>query len=155
VSTDGTGAGDPSPQANEEAAWREIVDHYGERARLSSEDLSFSDDVDQEFEPDAQTYHPAYNPLAPSWDPLAEERFVPPEPPPLPRVSPERLLAWLGVLGVPLVVIALMVVSAVTSWSTPTWLDAFLVIGFLGGFGYLVATMSKEPHDPDDDGAQV
>jgi hypothetical protein len=163
VSGDNTGGG--SGRAEEDAAWRDIVEHYGERITLSSHELgdlagaesepAFGDDVDQDFVADPRSYTPAF---APRYDPLDDDSdaFVPPEPPPLPRLPPERLMAWFGVLGVPVVAVVLVVLSFVIDWSPPHWLDAFLVVGFLGGFGYLVLTMPKDgDDDPWDDGARV
>ena len=95
----------------------------------------------------------------PSWsDPLDspatwedEGHFVPPPPPPLPRVEPHRRLAWAGLLGTPLV--ALLLIGA--GIRVTGWMSFLLVVTFVGGFGYLVATMSGS-RDPDsgwDDGA--
>jgi hypothetical protein len=80
-----------------------------------------------------------------------DERFVPPEPPPLPRVAPDRMLAWVGVLGSPVVLLACLLLSV----GIPALLGYALVAAFVGGFGYLVWTMPREPRDPWDDGAQV
>ena len=80
-----------------------------------------------------------------------EEGFEPPEPPPLPRVTPDRGLAWLGVFGAPVV----LLVALIFSISLPPLLGYGLVVAFVGGFGYLVYTMPREPRDPWDDGAQV
>jgi hypothetical protein len=37
----------------------------------------------------------------------------------------------------------------------PAWLGYLLVVGFVGGFIYLVLQMPREPRDPWDDGAQI
>lgn len=86
-----------------------------------------------------------------SWD--DEGHFVPPPPPPLPRVSPERRLAWAGLLGAPLV--ALLLIGAGIRVSG--WMALLLVGAFIGGFGYLVATMGSGPPDglSGDDGARI
>lgn len=80
-----------------------------------------------------------------------EDRFVPPDPPAVPRASPDRVLAWAGVLGSPLVLLA----SLLLSFAIPEWAAYLLVVGFVGGFVYLVARMPREPREPWDDGAQV
>ena len=80
-----------------------------------------------------------------------EERFVPPPPPPLPRVSKDRLAAWLGVFVSPV----LLLVATVLRIPLPTIVAWLLVAAFLGGFGYLVAQMPRGPRDPFDDGARL
>ena len=97
----------------------------------------------------------------PTWnDPLDSEatwedegHFVPPPPPPLPQVEPRRRLAWAALLGTPL--IALLLVGA--GIRVAGWMAFLLVVGFIGGFGYLVATMRSGPPDDwsGDDGARI
>lgn len=144
--------------ADDERAWLNIVENYGDRAELD--------------EP------PAAPPAAPSvadapfggrfGDPRAfdvedadagdvftgdveEEGYVPPPPPPLPTVAPDRGLAWAGVFGSPTV----LLIALIFGISLPSWLGYLLIAGFVGGFLYLVVTMPREPRDPFDDGAQV
>lgn len=132
-------------QPDEDAAWRAIVDNYG----------------DPVLEPDAvleATPEPAPEPDLPEHlrddepDELryaVDDSFVPPAPPPLPRPTPDRLLAWLGVFGSP----AVLLFFVVTGIGMPQLLGWALVGSFLVGFGYLVLRMSSEPRDPWDDGA--
>ena len=97
----------------------------------------------------------------PSWnDPLDtgatwedEGHFVPPPPPPLPKLDPNRRLAWAGLLGTPLV--ALLLIGA--GIRVTGWMSFLLVVTFIGGFGYLVATMRSGPPDDfsGDDGARI
>ena len=97
----------------------------------------------------------------PSWnDPLDSEaswedegHFVPPPPPPLPKLAPERRLAWAGLLGTPLV--ALLLIGAGIRMTG--WMAFLLAAAFIGGFGYLVATMRSGPPDGwgGDDGARL
>jgi hypothetical protein len=84
-----------------------------------------------------------------SWD--DEGHFVPPPPPPLPTVEPRRKLAWGALLAGPL----LGLLSFVLGIRVPDWLTVVLVLGFVGGFVYLVATMRASRDDgwPGDDGA--
>ncbi|MFT4084583.1 MAG: hypothetical protein QM638_18555 [Nocardioides sp.] len=151
--------------SDEDSAWREIVENYGERAVLTDTDTGTgtaepaddpaADDERQrrleqlfvvEFDEDEE---PAPIYLEDS------ERYVPPPPPPLPRTTPERAAAWIGVLGAPVAAVVLVVVHMLTGLEIPALLTGFLVVAFLGGFGYLVATMPREPDDPWDDGARV
>ena len=80
-----------------------------------------------------------------------DDHFVPPPPPPLPKVEPRRKLAWIGLVGAPAVGLLLLVLGLVV----PGWVEVGLVAAFVGGFGYLVATMGQSPPDPwsGDDGA--
>ncbi|GAB6984759.1 hypothetical protein [Nocardioides pyridinolyticus] len=141
----------------DDRAWRSIVENYGDRAELddpppspppppsaSGSDAPFGGRFG-----DPRAFH-ADEPAARSVEP-EEEGFVPPEPPPLPVVAPDRGLAWLGVLGSPLVLLAALIFGI----AIPTWLGYLLVMGFVGGFLYLVLKMPREPRDPWDDGAQV
>lgn len=127
-----------------EREWQEIVDHYGERAILGPED---------EPPPDAPPAHVGPASLDDLADPPErvdpDAEFVPPTPPPIPRPPIDRLLAWLGVFGIPAVVL----VCIVAGISVPTWVGVLMAGGFLGGFCYLVLRMSDEPRDPWDDGA--
>ncbi|MGI8576375.1 MAG: hypothetical protein ACR2KG_00325 [Nocardioidaceae bacterium] len=81
------------------------------------------------------------------------ERFVPEPPPPLPKLPGSKQLAWLGLVGGPM----LLLVSAFFSIALPSWLALIAAGGFIGGFITLVATM-KDRSDDDfgsDDGAVV
>ena len=97
----------------------------------------------------------------PSWnDPLDSEatwedegHFVPPPPPPLPRIDPHRRLAWGALLGTPLVTLLLIGAGI----RVAGWMAFVLALAFIGGFGYLVATMRSGPPDDwsGDDGARI
>jgi hypothetical protein len=119
---------------DEDAAWQQIVENYG--------------DV-----PDVPDAPAPEVPLAEAPEPfhieLYDEQFVPPPLPPPPVIRPERKVAWVGLIGSPV----LLVVLSLIDYSLPPVLTGGLVIAFLASFGYLVATMA--PHDPDDDGARV
>lgn len=133
----------PARDRDVDRALRDIVEHYGERAR-----------VEPEARPEPVAPEPpdpyAVEAPAPVPDP-PEERFVPPPPPPLPRIEPRRRLAWLGLFGAPL----LLLLLTVTGWSPPRLIVYALVAAFVGGFVYLVAAMPRGPRDPGDDGAVV
>jgi hypothetical protein len=144
------------PRLDEEALWRAIVENYGERAQL--------DPDPGESEGNARTLPaPAPEPVAgpearpdavssPPTEPMdREEHFVPPVPPPLPRATPARRVAWFGLFLAPV----LMVVAVVLHWSLPTWASTLLVAGFVGGFVFLVATMPRDGGDGWNDGAVV
>ena len=91
--------------------------------------------------------------VPPVYDP-ASEHYVPPVPPPLPRLDPATKLAWLALFGGPLYLLV------ATATGTPiSGLAAFLAVAaFVGGFVVLVLRMDNgRPPDSgsDDDGAVV
>jgi hypothetical protein len=134
---------------SEDDAWRSIVEHYGDRFPIDSDE---SPGVEASAEPRPAQVEPVdvEPPDAGGLD-EAEEGFVPPPPPPLPRVAPDRLLAWLGIFGAPVVLLTAVLVGV----HLPAWLGYLLVGGFVGGFVYLVTRMPRGPRDPADDGARL
>jgi hypothetical protein len=129
---------------DDEKAWQEIVDHYGDvpefPAAASEPDL---DAPELQSDPD---------PVADLDAALEEEdRFVPPPPPPLPRPEGPRLLAWLGVFVAPIV----LMIALMFQVRLPSLVSTGLVLWFLCGFGYLVWNMPRDRDDPYDDGARL
>jgi hypothetical protein len=80
-----------------------------------------------------------------------DEEFVPPTPPPLPKLPPDRLAAWAGLFGSPLVLLVCLILGI----GIPHWAGYLLVAAFIGGFVYLVVKMPRGPADPWDDGARL
>ncbi|WP_183099589.1 hypothetical protein [Nocardioides pelophilus] len=134
---------DDEPLADERE-WQEIVENFGERAVLEPDDEPLVDVTPRVLEPDDVEEPVAVRDQVP-----ADDEFVPPEPPPIPRPPADRLAAWLGVFGVPAVVLFCIVLGI----SVPTWIGLLMAAGFVGGFCYLVVRMSDEPRPPWDDGA--
>jgi hypothetical protein len=100
--------------------------------------------------------------FTPAWTPepsaelepeAEEEHFVPPPPPPLPTLEPRRKAAWTALVGTPVIALALLVAGV----TLPEWMAVGLVLAFVGGFGYLVATMGASTPDDwsGDDGARL
>jgi hypothetical protein len=143
---------EPGSSGHEDAAWRDIIAHYGDRAELAQEDVEAAEDRDVRRpiprpidDPDRWVRDDADRPVP-------DEHYVPPPPPPLPRPTGARLLAWLGLFGSPTV----MLVCLLAGVAIPSWGGVLLFFAFLGGFGYLVATMRKhDDSDPWDDGAVI
>jgi hypothetical protein len=77
-----------------------------------------------------------------------EDRYVPPEPPPLPKTDSVTKAAWAALLGGPLVLLA----SVLLDREVGPWTMFFAFTAFVGGFVTLVARMRREDddHDPDD-----
>jgi hypothetical protein len=67
------------------------------------------------------------------------------------------LLAWIGVLGVPVaaLVFAMAQTMSESIWVVPDLVSFGLFAWFIGGFGYLISQMRRTDADSDDDGAQV
>ena len=161
----GPGVGPDPDDAAAELAWQAIVDNYGDRVELDDppaaappappaapvSDVPFGGRFGDPRAFQAYDGDPDEPPVDPALDEAEEEGFVPPEPPPLPTIAPDRGLAWAGVFGSPAVLLAALIFSV----SIPAWLGYLLVIGFVGGFVYLVLQMPREPRDPWDDGAQI
>lgn len=144
------------PEDPEDAAWREIVANFGDRVSLDESEVVRPAPAEPEPEPEPKPAEPekgwfAIEPI----DLDGPARYEPPPPPPLPRPKPDRLFAWLGVLGVPVLTVLLVIIQQATGFDVPDWATVLLVLGFLGGFGYLIATMPRDRDDPWDDGAQV
>lgn len=83
----------------------------------------------------------------PAEDEEGEGHFVPPEPPPLPKLDTTARLAWLAVLGGPALLFGAVIFQIPMDW----WMITVGVGGFLGGFGTLVARM-RDDEDFDDPG---
>ena len=128
---------------SDDEAWRTIVENYGDRVQLAPDE-----------EPPAQAWTTTAAAVPPdeSTDPSNDaDRFVPPVPPPLPHTTPDRYAAWGGVLGAPV----MLVLALLLGVHPPTWLGGLMVVGFVGGFVYLVFQMPRGPRDPGDDGARL
>ncbi|MEP9365600.1 hypothetical protein ABLE68_21710 [Nocardioides sp. CN2-186] len=143
---------------NDDEAWRAIIENYGDRPEIEEPPVAPESDTPTAT-PDAPfggRFGVLPGPIAPEDedDPFVadeEEGYDPPPPPPVPRTTPDRLLAWIGIFGSPAVLLA----SLILQISLPSLIGYLLILGFVGGFVYLVAKMPREPRDPWDDGAQI
>lgn len=131
----------PDDVSAEEAAWRAIIDNYGDRPEIA-------EDAAPPVPPSPRGVYPEDEP-EPEPERESEDHFVPPPPPPLPRPEPPRLVAWLGLFGVPTFVL----VALLTRLDLPTWVGLILMVWFVGGFVYLVASMRPASDGDHDDGA--
>jgi hypothetical protein len=83
-----------------------------------------------------------------------EEHFIPPAPPPLPRLDPVAKGAWAALFGGP----CYLIVATAAGWSVPGFAAFCAVAAFVAGFAILVLRMNEPgPGGPDDgdDGAVV
>lgn len=119
---------------DEDDAWRAIVENYGDHPTVEAA--------------------PAWSDLSeepPAENPDPEDSFVPPEAPRIERTTPPRTAAWSGLFLAP----GLLLLALLLGISLPAWVGYLLVAWFVGGFGYLVATMPRGARDPGDDGARL
>ena len=152
----------PEDEGRTELAWREIVEHYGERPVLDDETPAADEPAPTEQSddttdaPDAPVL-PAHleddDPVERREQAIAEaERFRPPPAPPFPTPRTwQRGLAWAGLFLAPLLALVLGVfslyVTPLLGWALVGW--------FVGGFAYLVREMPRSPRDPWDDGSRI
>ncbi len=94
-------------------------------------------------------------PAAPAPLPSAgdDEHYVPPVPPPLPRLDPVSKGAWAALFGGP----AYLLLAVLLGWVVPGWAGFCAVAAFVGGFATLVVRMGDRPPNDSgpDDGAVV
>jgi len=101
--------------------------------------------------PQARIVRPAVPaPLPPAGD---DEHYVPPDPPPLPRLDPVSKGAWAALFGGP----GYLLLAVLLGWVVPSWAAFCAVAAFVGGFATLVVRMGDRPPDDSgpDDGAVV
>lgn len=93
-------------------------------------------------------------PLTPEAEALEEEEshFTPPEPPPLLSRDPLLTMAWSFVVGIPVLsVIGLVVSAALPALAIPPLVGQIALGLFVAGLGVLIWRMPHQ-RDPDDDG---
>ncbi|GAA3859925.1 hypothetical protein [Streptomyces sedi] len=138
--------GDGRDPIDEEAAWAEIVAGYGEEPAdppghwPSVEDV---EPVNRVAAADGPTRERLGDDGPRDW--VAEEdedegHFEPPEPPPLPETDLTTKVAWLAVLGGPLLLVFTVLLQQRMTW----WVVTLGVGGFLGGFATLVSRMRSD-----------
>jgi len=83
-----------------------------------------------------------------------DEHYIPPAPPPLPKLDAVTKGAWAALFGGP----AYLVIATAVGWPVPGIAAFFAVAAFVTGFAILVLRMNEPgPGGPDDgdDGAVV
>jgi hypothetical protein len=143
----------PGDESRTELAWREIVEHYGERPLLEDETTHVvrppAEPVPVEDEQDDQDGRAADD----DHDEVpAAERFRPPPPPPFPVPRTwQRGVAWAGIFVAPVLALLIGILSVyvtpLVGWALVAW--------FVGGFVYLVRVMPRSPREPWDDGSRI
>lgn len=154
-------------RSTEDAEWQSLVEQFNKPsapghggAEETVARWPASEDVDEKYEPlidvpagltveEKKTEDPE-PPAKKAKD--AHDHYVPPEPPRGPRLDWISRLAWLGLLGGPL----LLILAALLDFGTGR-ITTIAVTGFIGGFLTLVFRMKDRlpPGDGGDDGAVV
>jgi len=140
----------PDKLSDEDALWRSIIDNYGERPTIDEPEP----EVEVEPPPvlrDPEPHSQVIDDEPETAEAGPEDHYVPPPPPPLPKPPPARLLAWTGLFGVP----ALVLVALVAGLELSAWMGLILMVWFVGGFVFLVASMRPGSGDDYDDGARL
>jgi hypothetical protein len=122
---------DPAPY--DENAWERIVADLGDEM------------------PDDVRMTPAPPPAASAAPADPEDSFIPPEPPPLPKLDLVGRFAWGGALGGPLLLFAGVLAPGLVGPAVVT----LGVLAFVAGFLTLVLRSPHEPEDGWDDGSVV
>lgn len=83
----------------------------------------------------------------------ADERYVPPDVPPLPKLDPVARGAWTALFGGP----GYLFIATTLSWQVPGWAELAAIIAFIAGFVILVSRLGDGPsrRDGPDQGAVV
>lgn len=81
------------------------------------------------------------------------EDFIPPEPPPLPSLTPVAKGAWAALFGGP----GYLLAATMAGWAVPGWAAFLAVAAFVAGFAVLVIQLGDRPprDSGPDDGAVV
>jgi hypothetical protein len=156
-------------RSTEDAEWKSLVRQFNAPSAPGHDGgetpvprWPVSEDVDEKYEPLIDV--PAGLIVGDSTDDEEEDKpakkkaddphdhFVPPEPPRGPRLDWISRVAWLGLIGGPL----LLILAAVLDFGTGR-ITTIAVVGFIGGFLTLVIRMKDRlpPDDTPDDGAVV
>lgn len=154
-------------RSTEDAEWESLVEQFNAPAAEGHEVTPVprwpaSEDVEENsYEPlidvpaglivgDTDEDPPEEPPARRTEDP--HDHYVPPEPPKGPRLDWISRLAWLGLIGGPV----LLILAALLDFGTGR-ITTIAVVGFIGGFLTLVLRMKDRlpPEDTPDDGAVV
>jgi hypothetical protein len=83
----------------------------------------------------------------------ADERYVPPQVPPLPKLDPVARGAWTALFGGP----GYLFIATTLGWQVPGWAELAAIVAFVTGFVVLVSRLGDGPsrRDGPDQGAVV
>jgi hypothetical protein len=160
----------PAEEQDFDAAWRAIVAGYGKTGTDQVARWSPAEDVETDTPNPSASWRVLRRgePEGPEDDgwglpedvprldlpdqlEIEEEHYVPPAPPPLPRIDFHTKIAWVGVIGGPL----FLILFAAFNWSPILGANFFAIAAFVGGFASLVYRMKDDGPGHGDDGAIV
>jgi hypothetical protein len=83
----------------------------------------------------------------------ADDRYVAPHVPPLPKLDPVARGAWTALFGGP----GYLLIATTLSWQVPGWAELAAIVAFVAGFVVLVSRLGDGPsrRDGPDQGAVV
>lgn len=83
----------------------------------------------------------------------ADERYIPPDVPPLPKLDPVARGAWTALFGGP----GYLFVATLLQWQVPGWAQLAAIVAFIAGFVVLVSRLGDGPsrRDGPDQGAVI
>jgi hypothetical protein len=142
-----------TPQVDE-VAWQQIVSGFSATAAEPRRRETTDEETD-DLSGDVRALRGDQPPSAEP-HPLVrddDDHFVPGPPPPPPHLDLVSRLAWAGVFGGPLLLLA----AALVSWTPPGFVVMLCVLGFVGGMTTLVIRMKDGPprDGGPDDGAVI
>lgn len=146
-----------TPQSDEDAVWRQIVESFNDTAERDSADQPWPDSENVPVEPARRVVKPPELELEDMEQDLEQEQdqdhereedegYTPPAPPPLPKVDLTTKIAWVALFGGP----AYLLIAAMANWDMQGWALFVAVAAFIGGFVALVVRMGDGP--PNDSG---
>jgi hypothetical protein len=140
-----------TPQVDE-VAWQQIVSGFSATAD-EPKVPGLAEDVSDNL---ANDLRDARDEATPTADPHPlvrdDDHYVPGPPAPPPHLDLVSRLAWTGVFGGPLLLLA----AALLSWTPPGFVVTLCVVGFVGGMITLVVRMKdRPPHDGGPDNGAV
>ena len=146
---------DGSPSTADDEVWQEIVASYDQPTTEAVPRWPVVEDVDRDAGDTQTTPEPA-EAASRGADFGArqddDEHFVPPTPPPLPRLDPVTRLAWAALVGGPAVLLA----ATMFGWVLPRLVVAAALVAFIAGFVTLVVRMKDDPPEEwESDGGAV
>jgi hypothetical protein len=86
-------------------------------------------------------------------DSAADERYIPPQVPPLPKLDPVARGAWAALFGGP----GYLFLATTLGWQVPGWAELAAIVAFVAGFVILISRLGDGPsrRDGPDHGAVV
>ena len=133
----------PRRPESDDDAWAQIIAGFEDDSTGPVAPWPIAEDIDETDDGAGETG---------TVDDETYDTFVPPDPPPLPRLDTIGQFAWGGLIGGPM----FLILAAVFDWRMPPLFLALAVTAFVAGFVTLVVRMNDgRPDDWDNDSGAV